>query len=70
MPQELVSFKDTDGAWTLGILVSILSLIRNLAEVAVGAAVFGIPGTVVAVIVIYYLMTPKVKAFFGRGTKN
>jgi len=57
-------------AWTLGILVSILSLIRNLAEVAVGAAVFGIPGIIVAVIVIYYLMTPKVKTFFGRGTKN
>ncbi len=50
-----------------GLFVSILSLIRNLAEIGQGMVVFGLPGIIVAVIIIYYLTRPHVKVFFGRG---
>ena len=46
----------------------VLSLVLNLVEVAFGGIVFEIPGVIVALGVIYYLNTPTVKTFFGRGS--
>ncbi len=63
-------FRGMRWAWTLGIIVSVLSLIRNFAEIADGTVAYGIPGVILGVIVIYYLTRPNVKLFFGRGTKN
>ena len=62
-----IGFFDGNGwAWTLGLIVSVLSIARNFVEIAEGAVVFGIPGIVVAVVIIYYLTRPHVKMFFGR----
>ena len=55
-------------SWFLGLIVSILSLIRNIIEAVGGGITFAIPGIVVALIIIYYLTSPDVKAYFGRGT--
>ena len=55
-------------AWTLGLIVSIVSLIRNFTEIAKGGVAYGIPGVIVAALVIYYLTRPNVKVFFGRGS--
>ena len=52
--------------WTLGLIVSVLALARNVVEAVQGGVAFAIPGTVVALIIIYYLTRPKVKEFFGR----
>jgi hypothetical protein len=56
-------------AWTIGIIVSVLSIISNIVEAAIipgnvaGAVFF----TIISLIIIYYLMRPHVKAFFGKG---
>ncbi len=63
-------FRGMRWAWTLGIIVSVLSLIRNFAEIADGVVAYGIPGVILGFIVIYYLTRPHVKVFFGRGTMN
>ena len=55
-------------SWYLGLIVSILSLIRNIIEAVEGGITFAIPGIVVALIIIYYLTRPEVKTYFGRGT--
>jgi zinc-ribbon domain len=53
-------------AWTLGIVIGVLSIIRSLAEAAIGF--YGdIVGIIFPIIIIYYLMRPHVKAFFGKG---
>jgi uncharacterized membrane protein (DUF2068 family) len=59
-------FRGNRWAWILGIGVSLVALVRNSAEIAAGSAAFGIPGIIVAVIIISYLTRPRVKAFFGR----
>jgi len=59
-------FRGNERAWALGMIVSVLALIRNSAEVATGEVAFGAPGVTVATIVIYYLTRPAAKAFFGR----
>ena len=56
-------------AWTLGIIIFVLSIISNLIQV-----VFGNYSSAIAVIInlgiIYYLTRPHVKAFFGKGTPS
>jgi hypothetical protein len=53
-------------AWTLGIVVGVLNIITSLAQAAIGdySEVIGI---IFPIIIIYYLMRPHVKAFFGKG---
>jgi hypothetical protein len=60
-------FRGEEWAWALGIIVSIVSLVVSIVEHPAAHA-YGIPGAIVAVIVIYYLTRPKVRVFFGRGT--
>jgi hypothetical protein len=55
-------FRGKGWAWVLGIIVSIVE--------HPAAHAYGIPGTIVAVIVIYYLTRSHVKVFFGRGGKQ
>ncbi len=53
-------------AWTLGIVVGVLNIITSIAESAIG--MYGdIVGIIFPIIIIYYLMRPHVKAFFGKG---
>jgi uncharacterized membrane protein (DUF2068 family) len=54
-------------AWGLGIIVSALSLARNLTEIAFGEIEYGVPGVIIAVAIIYYLARPQVRSFFTRG---
>jgi hypothetical protein len=53
----------------LGIMVSVISMIISVIEHPVAHA-YGIPGAIVAIIVIYYLTRTHVKVFFGRDNKH
>ena len=56
-------------AWTIGIIVSVLSIIVNIVQVIVFPA--GIGGAIISIIIpliiVYYLTRPHVKVFFGKG---
>ena len=54
-------------AWTLGIIVFVLSIISNLIQVVFGNYSSAI-GIIVDLGIIYYITRPHVKAFFGKGT--
>src|SRR5713226_10535598 len=53
-------------AWTLGIIVFVLSIISNVIQVAFGNYSSAI-GIIVNLGIIYYITRPQVKAFFGKG---
>ena len=53
-------------AWTLGIVVGVLNIIVSIAQTAIGFS-SSIIGVIFPIIIIYYLMRPHVKAFFGKG---
>jgi hypothetical protein len=53
-------------AWTLGIVVSVISIIISIVETVIGFS-SNIIGIVFSIIIIYYLMRPHVKAYFGKG---
>jgi hypothetical protein len=53
-------------AWTLGIVVGALNIIVSLVETGIGFY-SSIIGIIFPIIIIYYLMRPHVKAFFGKG---
>jgi uncharacterized membrane protein (DUF2068 family) len=53
-------------AWTVALILSIISVIINGVSIAFGN--YGsIVGLIIALIIIYYLTRPHVKAFFGKG---
>ena len=53
-------------AWTLGIIVSALNIIIAIVEIAVGS--YGsVLSLIFSLLILYYLMRPHVKAFFGKG---
>jgi hypothetical protein len=53
-------------AWTLGIVVSIINIIVSIVETAIGFS-SNLIGIIFSIIIIYYLMRPHVKAYFGKG---
>ncbi len=56
-------------AWTVTLILSIISLILGIVSVVAGS--FGsIINIIIAAIIIYYLYRPHVKAFFGKSVKN
>jgi hypothetical protein len=50
--------------WTLGLVLAIISLILSLPTALAGV---GIVPIIIDIVIIYYLTTPHVKAFFGKG---
>ena len=56
-------------AWTIGMIVSVLSIIANIVQAIISPA--GVAGAIISIIIpliiIYYLTRPHVKAFFGKG---
>ena len=62
-------FKGMSWAWMTGLIIYILSIPLGLYEISLGGAgtIGGAIRVVVGIIVIYYLMRPQVKAFFGRS---
>jgi hypothetical protein len=53
-------------AWTLGIVVGVLNIVVSLVQTVIGFY-SSIVGIIFPLIIIYYLMRPHVKAFFGKG---
>jgi hypothetical protein len=55
-------------AWTLGVLIYVLSLPLGAAEVTLGGtgSFGGVVRVVVGLLILYYLTRPHVKAFFGK----
>ena len=58
-------------AWTLGIIIAVLSIIGELfnpiIDRSLDTLIGSIIGIIIPVIIIYYLTRPKIKAFFGKG---
>jgi hypothetical protein len=55
-------------AWTLGIIAQIVSLVGSALTVIGGGSVSGqVVSVVIALVILYYLNTPRVKAAFGRS---
>jgi len=53
-------------AWTLGIVVSVIGIVIDIVQLVFGNY-NGILSLIISVLIIYYLMRPHVKAFFGKG---
>jgi hypothetical protein len=62
-------FRGDGWAWILGIIVSIIALVRNVIEAVTTSVIFALPGIIFALIIIYYLTRPHVKAYFGKNPK-
>ena len=62
-------FQGRSWAWMAGLIIYILSVPLGVYEISLGGAgiIGGIIRVVVGLIVVYYLMRPQVKAFFGRS---
>jgi hypothetical protein len=54
-------------AWTITIILSIISIVWNAITVATAANFGGIISIIISGIIIYYLYRPHVKAYFGKG---
>jgi len=52
-------------AWTITLIVSVISIILGIASIATGN-VGGIITIIINAVIIYYLYRPNVKAFFGK----
>ena len=53
-------------AWTLGMIITVISVVYNIVQIAFGAF-SSVLGLVIALLILYYLTRPHVKAFFGKG---
>jgi len=54
-------------AWTLGIIVSVIGIVLAIVQLVFGN--YGsILSLIISLLIVYYLMRPHVKAFFGKGT--
>jgi hypothetical protein len=54
-------------AWTLTIVLSIVSIVLNAISIASGNF-GGIISIVISAVILYYLYRPHVKAYFGKGS--
>ena len=54
-------------AWTLTLVLSIISIVLNAISIATGNF-GGIISIIISAIIVYYLYRPHVKAFFGKGS--
>jgi uncharacterized membrane protein (UPF0136 family) len=54
-------------AWTVAIILSIISIVWNAITLVTAANYGGIISIIISGIVIYYLFRPHVKAYFGKG---
>ncbi len=62
-------FSGKGWAWTLGIIGTILGIILNIVQIALGSFT-SISGLIIGLIIIYYLTRPHVKAYFGKGAQT
>jgi hypothetical protein len=57
-------------AWTVTLILSIISIVWNAITIATAANFGGIVSIIISAIIIYYLYRPHVKAFFGKGVSR
>ena len=53
-------------AWTVTLILSIISIVWNAISIATGN-IGGIISIIISAVIIYYLYRPHVKAYFGKG---
>jgi hypothetical protein len=54
-------------AWTVAIILSIISIVWNAITLVTAANYGGIISIIISGIILYYLFRPHVKAYFGKG---
>jgi hypothetical protein len=54
-------------AWTISIILSIISIVWNAITLITAANFGGIINIIISAIILYYLHRPHVKAYFGKG---
>jgi hypothetical protein len=54
-------------AWTVTLILSIISIVWNAITLATAANFGGIISIIISAVIIYYLYRPHVKAYFGKG---
>jgi hypothetical protein len=54
-------------AWTVTLILSIISIVWNAITIATAANFGGIISIIISAVIIYYLYRPHVKAYFGKG---
>src|SRR2546427_924407 len=54
-------------AWNLGIIVSVIGIVLDVIQM-IGGNYGSILPLIISLLIIYYLMRPRVKVFFGKGT--
>lgn len=59
-------FKAWPWVWTVGVIISILSIIAGIASLITSGA-GALLGIVISGIILYYLFQPHVKAYFGKA---
>ena len=57
-------------AWTVTLILSIISIVWNAITIATAANFGGIISIIISAVIIYYLYRPHVKAFFGKGVSR
>jgi len=59
-------FKAWSWVWTIGVLITIISLLMGLVSL-VTSGTGAILGIIVSAVILYYLFQPHVKAYFGKS---
>jgi hypothetical protein len=54
-------------AWTVSIILSIISIVWNAITLVTAANFGGIISIIISGVILYYLFRPHVKAYFGKG---
>jgi hypothetical protein len=54
-------------AWYLGLTISFLDFIRRIVLLAYGESLFSLLGILVELVIIFYLLEPRVQQYFGVG---
>jgi hypothetical protein len=57
-------------AWTVAIILSIISIVWNVVTLVTAGNYFGIISIIISGIILYYLYRPHVKAYFGKGVSQ
>ncbi len=57
-------------AWTISIILSIISIVWNAITLITAANFGGIISIIISAIILYYLFRPHVKAYFGKGVSR
>jgi uncharacterized membrane protein len=62
--------KGKSWAWTLTLVLSIISIVVGAISIATTGNIFNIISIIISGIILYYLYRPHVKAYFGKGVSS